>query len=147
MSFLTQIFGGKKIDPIDQQTRDKIDNIINDNLRTYKEKYNKEFFAVMKEWDAANKKYTFPDVDKEAHNRAGIDTFKRAVSESAWNEVKNDIDRNIKSKTNNETIMNAANAAGKKTVERIVDKSVDEVIKEISLDKQKEQASNKAPSS
>ena len=147
MSFLPHGLGGKNIDPVDQQTKYKIDRIVNDNLQSYKEKYNKEFFAVMKECDAANKKYTFPDVDKEAHNRAGVATFKHDVSEAVWNEVKDDIDRNIRAKTTNDTIMKAANTAGKKTTEKIVDKSVDEGIKKISKEKEKEQASKKPSSS
>ena len=133
MSFLKKtIQQNTSVEPLNDEIKQKITGLVTDKLVDYEKNYRNELQNVYKEWTNAGKNYTFPELDREAHNRAGVKSFKETVSETTWNDVKNDVDKEVKSKTKVDLVIKASNTAGKKAVQVMVDKSVDEGLKKMS---------------
>lgn len=132
MAFLKNILTKQApVEPLNDVIKEKVERLVVGQLDDYEKNYNKALFIVFKEWKSAGKKFTFEELDQEAHNRAGVKSFKQTVTNHTWTEVQDDVDTEIKSKTDNEMVMKASNVAGKKTVGVLVSKSVDTGLKKI----------------
>lgn len=131
------------VDPMNDNIKQKINQLITNQLNDYESNYNSELGNVSSEWTKQGINFSWPELDKEAHNRAGVDSFKTNISKEIWNSVQTDIDNHIKTKTKNEMVIKASNTAGKKAVDTMVDDSVNEGLKKISKNAQdKNQSSN-----
>ena len=133
MAFLKSYFGKTTtVEPLNDVIKSKIERLVVSKLDDYEKNYTKELFNVYKEWKSTEKKFTFEELDQEAHNRAGVKSFKQTVTNHTWSEVQDDVDREVKNQTDNDMAIKASNVAGKKTVSVIVSQTVDAGIKKIS---------------
>ena len=144
MSFLKKIIGGSKpgesIDPLDAQLKQKIEHLVISKLDNYQKNYMDLFTTVTNERSSKNLSFVFAEVDREAHSRAGIKSLKETASRETWEETEDDVERNVKTKTSNDLAMKAAKMAGKKGVEMMVERLIDEGIKRITTKKKDEKA-------
>lgn len=132
MALVKAIFGKtKSVDPINDEIKKKINQLIVVHLDNYEKNYNRELYIVYKEWKTAKKKFTFEELDQEAHNRAGVKSLKETITNKTWSEIEDDVDKEVKTKSNSDTAIKISNIAGKKTVGVMVSKSVDESIVKI----------------
>lgn len=98
------------------------------NLETYEENYHYAFKAVIEEWKEAKKDIDVPAIDKEAQNRASVETIKNEISILVNKESEDDVEREIKAKTDNERTMTAALKTSENIIAKLVSKSVDEAL-------------------
>ena len=132
MALVKAIFGKtNSVDPITDEIKKKINQLIISHLDNYEKNYNRELYLVYKEWKTAKKKFTFEELDQEAHNRAGVKSLKETITNKTWSEIEDDVDKEVKTKSNSDTAIKISNIAGKKTVGVMVSKSVDESIVKI----------------
>ena len=77
MAFLKTILRKTSpIDPMNDSIREKVEQLTVSHLDDYEKNYNRELFNVYKEWRSKEKKFTFEELDQEAHNRAGVKSLK-----------------------------------------------------------------------
>jgi hypothetical protein len=132
MAFLKTILSKTvPVEPLNEVIKKKINQLVLSQLDDYEKNYNRELYSVYKEWKSAGKKFTFPELDQETHNRAGVKSLKTTITNKTWIEIGDDIDKEVKTKTTNEMVIKASNSAGKKSVGVIVSKSIDEGLKKI----------------
>ena len=132
MAFLKTILRkSSPVDPINDNIKEKVERLIVSQLDDYEKNYNHELFNVYKEWRSKEKKFTFEELDQEAHNRAGVKSLKQFITNKTWLEIEDDVDEEVRTKTENDMVIKTSNTAGKKTVGMMVSKTVDEGIKRI----------------
>lgn len=132
MAFLKAILRKTSpMDPINDNIKEKIGHLVVNQLDDYEKNYNRELRSVYKEWRSVERKFTFEELDQEAHNRAGVKSVKQTITNKTWNEIEDDVEEEVKTKSNNDMVIKASNKAGKKTVGIMVSKSVDEGLKKI----------------
>ena len=132
MAFLKTILRkSSPVDPINDNIKEKVEQLTVSQLDDYEKNYNHELFNVYKEWRSKEKKFTFEELDQEAHNRAGVKSLKQFITNKTWLEIEDDVDEEVRTKTENDMVIKTSNTAGKKTVGMMVSKTVDEGIKRI----------------
>ena len=132
MSFFKKMLNkGKNIDPMDDKLKEKIERLVVSMLDDYGNNYNVEYKSVREEWTESGKEFTESQLDEEAHNRAGIESFKDTVANKVNDEVEDDVEANIKKQTDNSLVVTASKKAAEKSIDILVSKLIDEGIKKL----------------
>ena len=143
MTFLTEFLEKNDseniiIDPI----QIKIEHMIIKYLNIYEQIYNMELFRIYKNWKHLGKKFTFSELNQEAHRRTGVKKFKKNITKKIWLSIKNDIDKEVKSRTTSKVIIQQTKLASKKDFAKMVSVSVNDGLKEISKKAQAKSINN-----
>ena len=123
VGFIKKLLGRDVSFDLSSELKDNIHNLVIKNLETYEENYHYAFKAVIEEWKEAKKDIDVPAIDKEAQNRASVETIKNEISILVNKKSEDDVEREIKAKTDNERTMTAALKTSEKIIAKLVSKS------------------------
>ena len=128
VGFIKKLLGREASFELSPEIKNKVQNLIIANLESYGENYRKELSNVANEWKEEGKEFNFPSIDKEAHNRAGVETVKDEISKVVWEQTEADVEKEVRAKVDNELAVKAAKKVGEKGIEKMVDKTVDKAL-------------------